>query len=78
MLTLQLLRIRTPAGTSRLNVEASTPGEELAKMMVETLVKAGEKADESTLRLSNQPGSSAEQLPLSALVGRTVGDMGFR
>lgn len=47
-------------------------------MMVEILSKAGEKADESTLRLSNQPGSSAEQLPLSALAGRTVSDMGFR
>lgn len=48
-------------------------------MMLDTLPKgAGEKPDEDSLRLSNQPGASGEQLPLSALVGRTISDMGFK
>ncbi|WWC86305.1 nuclear protein localization protein 4 [Kwoniella dendrophila CBS 6074] len=72
-----LLRIRSPAGTSRINVETTTPGEDFAKMMLDTIPKSDEQPDPQTLKLSNQPGSSGESVPFSALVGRTVGDMGF-
>ncbi|WVR05934.1 nuclear protein localization protein 4 [Kwoniella sp. DSM 27419] len=72
-----LLRIRSPAGTARITVEASTPGETFAELMLGTIPKGDEQPDPATLKLSNQPGSSGEQFPFSALVGRTVGDMGF-
>lgn len=76
---LQLLRIRSPAGTSRLTVQPMTTGEDFAQMLLDTLPKsAGERPDEETLRLSNQPGPKGEQLPLSALVGRTIADMAFK
>jgi nuclear protein localization family protein 4 len=80
MLTLhQLLRIRSPAGTARVTVEPTTSGEDLTRMMLETVVKSGDRPDESTIRLSNQPpGPNSQQLELSALIGRTVSDMGFR
>ena len=74
----QLLRIRSPAGTSRLTVEPSTSGEEFAQMMLAALPKDDVPPDPSTLRLSNQPGNSGETVPFDALVGRKVGDMGFR
>ncbi len=47
-------------------------------MMMAALPKDEAPPDASTLRLSNQPGSSGESVPLEALVGRKVGDMGFR
>ncbi|OCF41793.1 nuclear protein localization protein 4 [Kwoniella heveanensis CBS 569] len=72
-----LLRIRSPAGTARITVEPSTPGEQFAEQMLATIPKGDEQPDPSTLKLSNQPGSSGESVPFSALVGRTVGDMGF-
>ncbi|WVQ62138.1 nuclear protein localization protein 4 [Kwoniella botswanensis] len=72
-----LLRIRSPAGTARINVESSTPGEQFAQMMLDSIPKSDEQPDPSTLKLSNQPGASGESVPFSALVGRTVGDMGF-
>jgi nuclear protein localization family protein 4 len=46
--------------------------------MLDAVSKGGDKPDESTLRLSNQPGPNAEQLQLSALVGRKISDMGFK
>lgn len=59
-------------------MQPTTSGEDFARMMLETLSGSGDKVDESTIKLSNQPGASGEQLPLSALNGRTVADMGFR
>lgn len=47
-------------------------------MMLDNLAGSGEIPDETSMRLSNQPGSSGEQLPLSALAGRTIADMGFK
>ncbi|WWC58679.1 nuclear protein localization protein 4 [Kwoniella dejecticola CBS 10117] len=72
-----LLRIRSPAGTARINVEPTTSGEDFAQLMLDGIPKSDEQPDPSTLKLSNQPGSSGESVPFSALVGRTVGDMGF-
>ncbi|ORY23223.1 NPL4 family, putative zinc binding region-domain-containing protein [Naematelia encephala] len=72
-----LLRIRSPAGTSRITVEPSTSGEKLAELMLATIPASDPKPDPATLTLSNQPGSSGEQVPFAALVGRTVSDMGF-
>jgi hypothetical protein len=74
----QLLRIRSPAGTARINVEASTPGEEFSQIMLATIPASDPRPDLSTLKLSNQPGSSSEAVPFEALKGRKVGDMGFR
>ncbi|KAK4683809.1 nuclear protein localization protein 4, partial [Tremellales sp. Uapishka_1] len=71
-----LLRIRTPAGTVRITVEASTPGADFAQMMLAT-IPSSEAPDPATLRLSNQPGASGESVPFDALAGRSVGDMGF-
>jgi nuclear protein localization family protein 4 len=74
----QLLRIRSPAGTARISVEASTPGEELARLILDTVPKNEAQPDPNTVTLSNQPGASGEKVTLAALQGRKVGDMGFR
>lgn len=73
----QLLRIRSPSGTARITVDVNTSGEELAQLIIDT-IQGGAKPDPSTLTLSNQPGAGGERLGLDALVGRKVGDMGFR
>jgi len=60
-------------------VEPTTSGEDLTRMMLDNVIKSGDHPDESTIRLSNQPpGPNSQQLELSALIGRTVSDMGFR
>ncbi|EIW72439.1 hypothetical protein TREMEDRAFT_58601 [Tremella mesenterica DSM 1558] len=72
-----LLRIRSPAGTARVTVDPNTSGEDFANLMLGTIPKSDPQPDPSTLRLSNQPGSSGELVPFQALIGRKVGDMGF-
>ena len=47
-------------------------------MMLAALPPGDAPPDTSSLRLSNQPGAGGESVPLDALVGRKVGDMGFR
>ena len=74
----QLLRLRSPVGTSRITVEPTTSGEDFAQMMLATLASVDPPIDLSTLRLSNQPGASGESVSFDALVGRKVGDMGFK
>ena len=74
----QLLRIRSPTGTSRLNVEPTTSGEEFGQMILATIPSSEAQPDPSTLKLSNQPGPNGESVPFDALKGRKVGDMGFR
>ena len=74
----QLLRIRSPAGTSRLTVTADTTGEDFALQMLEALPKSEGPIDLSSVKLSNAPGESGEKVSLEALKGRKVGDMGFR
>lgn len=74
----QLLRIRSPAGTARITVDANTPGEELAQLILGTVPKNEPQPDPETVALSNQPGASGEKVTFAALQGRKVGDMGFR
>jgi hypothetical protein len=74
----QLLRIRSPAGTARITVDASTSGDELAKLILDTIPKDEDKPDPASLQLSNQPGGNGEKVGMDALRGRKVGDMGFR
>lgn len=48
-------------------------------MMLDSIPKSErDEIDPTTLRLSNQPGTSGESVPFDALQGRKVGDMGFR
>jgi nuclear protein localization family protein 4 len=48
-------------------------------MMLDNIPKAErDEIDRTSLRLSNQPGSSGECVHFDALKGRKVGDMGFR
>ncbi|BEI83557.1 hypothetical protein CcaverHIS002_0401610 [Cutaneotrichosporon cavernicola] len=72
-----LLRIRSPAGTARITVEATTPGEELTRLILESVPKNEAQPDPNTVMLSNQPGANGEKVSLAALQGRKVGDMGF-
>ncbi|KAL7424724.1 nuclear protein localization protein 4 [Cryptotrichosporon argae] len=72
-----LLRIRSPAGTSRITVDPSTPGEELGRLILETVPASDARPDPATVRLSNQPGAGGESVGLDALQGRQVADMGF-
>lgn len=74
----QLLRIRSPSGTSRITVEPTTSGEDFAEMMIAAIPKSEGDIDRNSLKLSNQPGKGGESVPFSALQGRKVGDMGFR
>jgi nuclear protein localization family protein 4 len=73
----QLLRIRSPAGTARITVEATTSGEDFAQMILADIPPSDPQPDLATIRLSNQPSSTAESVTFDALKGRTVGDMGF-
>ena len=75
---LQLLRIRSPTGTARLTVDASTPGGDLSRLILETIPASEGPIEPSSLKLSNQPGANGESVSLDALEGRKVGDMGFR
>jgi nuclear protein localization family protein 4 len=78
ILTAQLLRIRSPSGTARLNVTPETTGEDFAQMMMAQIPAAESAAiDPSSLKLSNQPGEKGELVAFDALRGRKVGDMGF-
>lgn len=63
---------------ARITVDNSTPGEELAKLILDTIPKDEPQPDPATLSLSNQPGASGEKVGFDALRGRKVGDMGFR
>lgn len=74
----QLLRVRSPAGTSRINVEPSTTGEAFVEMMLAAIPKNDPQPDLATCRLSNQPGSGGESVSFEALQGRTIADMGFK
>lgn len=73
----QLLRIRSPAGTARITVEPTTSGEEFAEKILAGIPPSDPQPDLATIRLSNQPSSTAESVSFDALKGRTVGDMGF-
>jgi len=73
----QLLRIRSPAGTSRITVEPTTSGEEFIEKILAGIPPSDPQPDLATVRLSNQPSSTAESVSFDALKGRTVGDMGF-
>lgn len=73
----QLLRIRSPAGTARITVEPTTSGEEFAEKILAGIPSSDPQPDLATIRLSNQPSSTAESVSFDALKGRTVGDMGF-
>jgi nuclear protein localization family protein 4 len=73
----QLLRIRSPAGTARITVEPTTSGEDFAQMILAGIPPSDPQPDLATIRLSNQPSSTAESVTFDALKGRTVGDMGF-
>lgn len=46
--------------------------------MLDTIPKSDPQPDPKTLKLSNHPGSNGEAVAFEALVGRKVGDMGFR
>jgi nuclear protein localization family protein 4 len=74
----QLLRIRSPAGTARITVEPTTSGEEFSQKILAGIPPSDAQPDLATIRLSNQPTSTAESVGFDALQGRTVGDMGFR
>ncbi|KAI5449687.1 nuclear protein localization protein 4 [Naganishia albida] len=69
-----LLRIRSPDGTFRIQVEPTTSGEEFAQKIVETISSG--TPDHASITLSPQP-VGGEKVPLTALQGRKVGDMGF-
>lgn len=77
MADMQLLRIRSPAGTSRLNVTPETSGEDFAQQMLDALPKSEGPIDPASVKLSNAPGESGEKVTMDALRGRKVGDMGF-
>ncbi|KAJ9102892.1 hypothetical protein QFC19_004622 [Naganishia cerealis] len=62
-------------GTFRLQVDAATSGDEFARQILAT-IPAGDAAEPGSITLSPQP-VGGEKAPLTALQGRTVGDMGF-
>jgi len=46
-------------------------------MILASIPSSDAQPDLATIKLSNQPSSTAESVTFDALKGRTVGDMGF-
>ena len=58
-------------------MEPTTTGEEFIEKILAGIPPSDAQPDLATVRLSNQPSSTAESVSFDALKGRTVGDMGF-